>query len=185
MTPKTFWTIFLKIIGIWFVLDSFMIVYQFFTYLLIINKADSLMMALTTLGLLVLTISFYFLVLYFCIFKTNWIIDKLKLDKGFIEEKFEIKLHHSTILTIAFIVIGGLLIIDSFPQLCRQVIQYLYQDILVGRSSNNPAWSLIILHIIKTFIGFYLMTNSRFIINFIELQRRKSNQSDNEQNQIK
>jgi hypothetical protein len=129
---------------------------------------------LTALAMTTLIIVLYLLVLYFCLFRTDWIIDKLKLDKGFKEEKFELNIHRSSIYSISIIVIGGLVLIRSFPQLIRQLLIYFQQGSLPRDYSSNPTWSFILLNFIETLIGLYFITSSRTIANFIERQRRKT-----------
>jgi uncharacterized membrane protein len=167
MTSRTFWTIIIKIIGIWFVLDSLMVAYQFISYLFIKNNTGSLGFVLATAGLAFLTVLFYFLVLYLCVFRTDWIIDKLKLDKGFKDERIEINLHRSTILSISLIVIGGLLIIDNFPKLCQYIVIYFQRSGITGSITGDTTWSIIFLYFFKTLIGYFLITSSGRVVAFI------------------
>jgi hypothetical protein len=174
MTPRSLWIILLRIMGIWFVLNSVQIIYQYFAYMPLLKGATTIGIILAMLGMTTLVFLLYFLILYICIFRTDWIIDKLKLDKGFMEEKFELNIHRSTIYHISLVVIGGLLLLKSFPKLCRELILYFQQSSLPVDYSSNPTWSFVFLHFVETLIGIYFITSSRTIINFIENQRRKS-----------
>jgi hypothetical protein len=174
MTPRSFWIILIRILGIWFVLDSLEIIYGYLSYIPLFSDITPISAILTALGITSLVFIFFFLILYLCIFRTNWIIDKLKLDKGFTEEKFELNMHRSSIYAISIIIIGGLILIRSFPQLCRQLILYFQQSSLPRDYSSNPTWSYILLNLIQTIIGVYLITSNRTIVNFIENQKRKS-----------
>ncbi len=174
MTPRSFWIIFLRIIGIWFVLNSIPAIYQYFTYLPLLKGATTIGFLLATVGMTTGLFLFLLLNLYVFIFRTDWIIDKLKLDKGFTEEKFDLNIHRSTIYQISIIVIGGLLLIRCFPQLCRELILYFQQSSLPVNYQTNPTWSFIFLHFVETLIGIYFLTSSRTIGNFIERQKRKS-----------
>jgi hypothetical protein len=110
--------------------------------------------------------------LWLFVFKTAWLIDKLHLEKGFSEERIEFNIPHSTVLSIAIILIGGLMFVDSLPQLCRQIFSYFQQkDMFMQNISSG--W--IIFQFVKTIIGYLLMTNSRFIVNFID--RKKINEN--------
>jgi hypothetical protein len=174
MTPRSFWIILIRILGIWFVLDSLQIIYSYLTYIPLLSDATAISAILTALIITTLVIIFFFLILYLCLFRTDWIIDKLKLDKGFSEEKFELNMHRSSIYAISIIVIGGIILLRSFPQLCRQLILYFQQSSLPTNYSSNPTWSYILLNFIQTVIGVYFITSNRTIVNFIEKQRRKS-----------
>ena len=174
MTPRSFWIILIKIMGIWFVLNSLQIIYSYLTYIPLMSNGTTLSAILIALGMTTLILVIFSLVLYLCIFRTDWIIDKLQLDKGFTEEKFELNMHRSSIYAISIIVIGGMILLRSFPQLCRQIILYFQQSSLPRNYSSDPTWSYILLNFIETLIGVYFITSNRTIVNFIENQRRKS-----------
>ncbi len=174
MTPRSFWIILIRVMGIWFVLDSLQIIYSYLTYIPLISNVTALGAILAALTITTFVLIFFFLILYLCIFRTNWIIDKLKLDKGFPEEKFELNMHRSSIYTISIIVIGGIILLRSFPQLCRQIILYFQQSSLPRNYSSNPTWSYLLLNFIQTALGVYFITSNRTIVSFIEKQRRKS-----------
>jgi hypothetical protein len=95
------------------------------------------------------------------------------LDKGFTEEKFEIKTHRSTILKIAIIVIGAVITIDTLPIFCKQLFSYIQMDSRTSRFKDNPSSGWLIYDIVKLFIGLFLMTASRLVVNLIELKRRE------------
>jgi len=174
MTTRSFWIILIKILGIWFMLDSLQIIYSYLTYIPLMSSGSTLSAVLTAIGMTTLIIIIFFLILYLCLFRTEWIIDKLQLDRGFPEEKFELNMHRSSIYAISIIVIGGIILLRSFPDLCRQIILYFQQSSLPRDYSSNPTWSYILLNFIQTLIGVYFITSNRTIVNFIENQRRKS-----------
>ena len=91
----------------------------------------------------------------------------MHLDKGFQEDKLELNIQRSTVLTIAAIVIGGIIFVDSFPQFCLQVMRFIQQDNLF-RESPTSGW--IIFYLVKTILGYLLMTNSQFVVRFIDKQ---------------
>jgi hypothetical protein len=169
MTPKTFWTIFLKIIGIYLILNSLTLIPQFISSFAFSYGQDfTFGLIMIFFAILILTI-IYFLILRYCIFKTDWIINKLKLSDGFSDDKIELKIHRSTVLSISIIVIGGIVFIDSLPQLCKESYQYFQQH----STSMNPSAGWLIFYFIKTIIGILLMSYHRMIVNFIERKRKK------------
>jgi hypothetical protein len=175
MTIKTFWTIFLKILGIWLVLDCMTVIPQFFSTLFFVDTKYSSEYFAWTLVLLLSTIGLYILILRLFVFRTAWLIDKLKLDKGFDEEKLDINIQHTTVLTIATIVIGGLMFIDNLPLLCRQTFAF-FQQQNVFRESPSSEW--ISLYLVETVLGYLLMTKSKFVIAFIDRKIVRQNNSD-------
>jgi len=174
MTIRTFWTVLLKILGIYLVLDSFKVIPQFIStfYTFASDPEQTMQVYAWTFAYLLFTIGLYAFILWLFVFKTDWLINKLHLQKGFIEERIEFNIPRSTVLSIAIILIGGLMFVDSLPQLCRQIFSYLQQK---NMFLQNPSSGLIIFQFVKTTIGYLLMTNSQFIVNFID--RKKINEN--------
>ena len=158
---------------IWFILSSIQIIYQYFAYMPLLKGATTIGILLAMLGMTTVVFLIYFLILYLCVFRTDWVIDKLKLDKGFPEERFELNMHRSSIYAISIIVIGGLLLIKSFPPFIRQLILYFQQSSLPRDYTSDPTWSNIFLNFLQILIGIYFITSNRTIVAFIEKQRRK------------
>ena len=174
MKIRTFWTILLKIIGIFLVLRGVStIMYSLSTTITMMSYRDEAEdMIWATLATIALVVVVYFFILWLFVFKTSWLINKLHLDKGFDEEKINLNIRSSAVLTIAIIVIGGLMFVDGLPQLCKEIFTF-FQQKSVFRASPSSGW--IILHLIKTVLGYLLMTNSKPIIAFIE-KRTKENE---------
>ncbi len=167
MTIRTFWTLFLKILGISLILSGLTVIPQFMSAFAFFgeNQQDNFMAAIYIIVLLLLTVGFYFVVLKLLVFNSNWLIDKLKLDKGFQEEKLEMGLTLKTVLTIATIVIGGLILVDALPMLCKQVFAFIQQKSVFR---EDPQFSWIVFYFVKTLIGYFLMTNSKMVISYID-----------------
>ena len=135
------------------------------------TDADTVSEGIWTLILTTLILLVYVMVSYYLIFKSDLIIDKLKLDKGFDQETIPLNIHRSTILSISIIVIGGLLIADEIPNLCRQLFSY-FQEKRMTYGQTNPNISFSVLAAAKIVIGLLLVGNQRQLVNFIELKRR-------------
>lgn len=167
MTIRTFWNILLKILGIWLILAGMGVIPQFiwaFTAFFNSPKGSTMMGIIAMAVLLLVTAAMFVFILWLFVFRSHWIIKKLKLDKGFDDEKIDLNLKLNTALTIVIIVIGGLMFADSLPQLLRNIYSGYIQNDLVRK---DPVTALIILYLVKTIIGYLLMTNSRSIIGFI------------------
>lgn len=162
MKVKTFWLILLKIIGISLVLNGVNVLTQSFNILSIgENRAEVISWILPVIAL---TVAVYFFILWLFVFKTSWLVDKLRLEKGFEEERIEINVQLPAALTIAIIVVGGIMLIDSLPQLCQQIFVFLRMKTALS-DSEIPGW--IILYLTEAVLGYLLMTNSRKITRFI------------------
>ncbi len=175
MTPRSFFTILIKILGIYLILDSITVIPQFISSLFSIGLGFDKSIETIALYsfLLILTVGIYYIILKYCVFKTDRIIDKLKLDKGFVEETFELNIHRSTVLSIAVIVIGGLIFVDSLPTFCKEVFDFIGQKQQSIPFGQNPASGWMIFYLVKILIGYYMVNNHRQIVNFIEKQRKK------------
>ena len=172
MTIRTFWTIFIKILGIWLVLNSMTVLPQFLSTLFLTDPNDTLLGSALVASALLLTIGLYIFTFRFFIFRTSWVIDKLHLEKGFEEERIDLKVQLSTVLTVATIVVGGLIFVDSLPELCRQIFLFFQQKNMFRES---PTSGYIIFQLVKTLLGYLLMTNSKQVVIFIGKQTEKLN----------
>jgi len=172
MTPRTLFNIILKILGIFFIKDFLAAIPQLLSVMLYLTKSDSIPEAIWTLVTTILILVAYGVVSFLLIFKTNYVIDILKLDQGFEEETLSLNIHRSTILSISIIVIGGLLVADELPNFCRQLFSY-FQEKRMTYGQTNPSLSYSIVSGVKIIIGMILMTGQRQIVNLIERQRKK------------
>jgi hypothetical protein len=175
MTIRTFWTILIKILGIWLVLDSVTIIPQFISTLFYSDPNDTGQGFVLSIVLLLLTIGVYLFILRLFVFKTAWLIDKLHLDKGFDEEKIDLNIQLSTVLIVTTIVIGGLMFVDSLPQLCKQTFMF-FQQKAVFRESPKSNW--IIFYLVKTILAILLMTSSKQIVAFIDKHTVDQNENN-------
>jgi len=124
------------------------------------------------IAILLFTTGVFLFLLFGFFFRTDWLIDKLRLDKSFTEEKLELNIHRSTVLKITVIITGLLLFIETLPLLLKELFAY-YQEINLNegfkRYSNG---GMIIFHLAEVLISFFMVTSSRLIVNFIERKRK-------------
>lgn len=172
MTPRSLFNIILKVLGILLIKDALVVLPQLFSVFYIIVQpggvTEGIFMLLTVLA----TLLIYWFIFYYLVFKSELIIDQLHLDKGFTEESFSMQLHRSSILTIACIVIGGLLIVDGIPQLCRDIASF-FQEKRLTHGLTDPSTIQMIVSSVKVIIGLLLIGSRRQVVNFIELKRKK------------
>ncbi len=106
------------------------------------------------------------------VFRTDWLINALRLNKGITEESLELNIHRSTVLKIAVIITGLLLFIENLPLVLKDLFAYYLEN-----NSNESVWrhstgGIIILHLVEILISFFMVTSSRLIVNFIERKRK-------------
>ena len=174
MTPRSLFTIIIKVLGIWLGLSSLAVLGAFFPALFFaVNGGGGEDDVLLMVFLLLLGLSVFIFVLWLCLFKTGWIIDKLSLDKHFREEHLNLNLDSFTVLSIACIITGGVMVIDTLPDLCRQLFIYLQYKGISPHIDNSRNLGYILLMAIELMIGYLLISKHRAIVNFIERQSRK------------
>jgi uncharacterized membrane protein YhdT len=172
MTPRSLFNIILKVLGIFFLKDALAAVPQLLTVFLYFTKADTLMEGIWTLLFTIVMLAVYCLVAYYLIFKSEFLIDKLKLDHGFDQQIIALNIHRSTILSISVMVIGGLMVAENIPALCRQLFAY-FQEKRMTYGVTHPSFSPSVMEAAKILVGLLLMGNQRQIVNFIEYKQRR------------
>ncbi len=159
MTIRTFWNILIKILGIWIALNCLSLVPQYVSSIFYSSDYFNFEIFLYGLATILGIIIFYYLILRLFIFKTNWIIDRLKLDKNFSEEKIDLNIGTQYILRIACIVLGGLILVDSIPDIFRTLFSY-YQDHKIFKKETSSV--SVVYNIVKSIIAYLLLNNSKY-----------------------
>jgi hypothetical protein len=159
------------VIGIFFIRNILMTAADIIPAVSEINKEEFEDFGILNLVVLLLEFLVSFLLTYILLFKTNWVIDKLKLDKNFQQETFNFNIDRAAILRIGIIVLGGLVIVDSIPALVQEIIYFIEMKKSGAPDSKNYN---VILQSVKLLIGILLIAYQNFIVNFVEHKRRKS-----------
>jgi hypothetical protein len=174
MTPRSLFNIILKVLGIFLLRDVLATIPQLLSIFLYFTKPDTAMEGIWTLLFIIVTLAVYSLVSYYLIFRSELIIDKLNLDRGFDQETIPLNVHRSTILSISIIVIGGLMVAEDIPALCRQLFAY-FQEKRMTHGATNPSLSYSVMNGVRIVLGLLLIGNQRKIVNFIEYKQRNRN----------
>lgn len=168
MEIKTFWNIVLKAIGLFLLLNSTYTFPQIAVTLMTSQFVEGWKTLIPELVFGIITLFAYILLAYLFLFKTSLLVSKLGLEKHFSENRIDITVSTNTVLKIIVILIGGTVLIDSIPNLVREVFQFIQQKELI-RNYPNLTW--LIFHFIKTLIGYLLMTNSEVLVKLIDKQK--------------
>jgi hypothetical protein len=173
MTLKSFWLILIKMLGLWILAGSVSIVSNLITISPTFYVAFSLDDNGNIIigGMLIISILIYLLTLWFFLFKTSWLIEVLHLEKGFQETTFQFDIKIQSILSIATIILGGIMFVDGLIDFCQQVFIF-FQDSAIFR--NNPSSSWLILYLFKTIAGYLIMTNHPKIVAYVTKERIES-----------
>jgi len=132
-----------------------------------INDADIALWS--SLALVIL----YILTFYCCLFKSQWVIDRLKLDKEHTEHSFELNISHTIILKIAVIAIGGALILITIPDLIKEIFSYFWEQTTTRKFIHNRNITFMITDTIKIIIGVFMVAWSKTVVNFIAKSKKE------------
>ncbi len=157
MTKRDFFRVIIKLFGLYWIISTiFSVIPGNIAFALSDFGVEGI---LWVTGTTIIT----FLIYYALIMRVDYVIDLLKLDKGFDEEtiSFE-KFNDSNIFKLALILIGGYLVIENIPGFLSHVLFALKEDVTGTqlRVDGNFNWLISALNIL---VGFLLMTNYKWI----------------------
>lgn len=164
MTKRDFFKIMIKLFGLYsLVISLFSIVPQLIGSLA--YASESYEVILWTLLTLVIVCLFFLFVLS----KSDAIIDKLKLDKGFDEDRIELgNLNNESIFKFAIILIGGYLIIDNISWFLKLTFTFFKAKALPSEyMESNTDYSNWILCFLNLVIGYLLISNYKALTKFL------------------
>jgi hypothetical protein len=106
----------------------------------------------------------------FLFFKTDFIIDLLKLDKGFDDDQVQFgNFNNRNILKLAIMIIGGFLVVDYMPKFLLDVINAFKIKSSNSVFSEKPIdYFRLSIEAINVLIGYVLITNYKNLANFLE-----------------
>jgi magnesium-transporting ATPase (P-type) len=176
MTAKSLFNIILKVLGIYFIKDIIIAIPTVIGVLYELGNSD-VSGAFTSFLFSAATLFIYSLIAYHLIFKTDSIIERLKLLDKLPEDPIPLNIHSSTVLSITILVVGLLSITQGIPLVIRELSNW-YQYNKSMRSMLNSAqsfnYSMILVYVAEIIIGLLLIGNQRTIVNYIELKQRRS-----------
>lgn len=173
MTPKTLFNIVLKIFGLFFLREIIYTIPQLISSVSYLIQNDSFdgngtkNYEIAGFALPVLILAFYIFISYVLIFKTNNINSLLKLEKGFNQKEFSFNYSRPAILTIALIVIGGIVLINEIPNFCNGVFLY-FEEKSLARGMTGPNYGYIINPAVKIVLALLIIGERKRIVSFIE-----------------
>jgi hypothetical protein len=182
MTPRSLFNIILKIFGLFFLREMVLVLPQLISWISFFIHPDNLdNSSYSNYGIegfiaALFIIAFYCFLIYLLLFKTNAVLDKLKLDEGFNQEAFSFNISTSLVLTIALIVVGGVILTEEIPNFCRDVFSY-FQEKNLTRGMTKPNYAYMITSGVKIVLGFLIIGERKRIVEFAT-SRQKKNEED-------
>ena len=188
MNPRKLFNVIVKIFGLFFLREIIITIPQVFSSVSRYFVSTDIGPIIATLVVSLLILAFYTFLVIQLLFNTNKFIDILKLDQGFDEEElssdtkeeFLTGSSSTTILTIALIVIGGVILTDEIPNFCRHFYLYFNQK-GVSYNPTKPDFSNMVFSAAKIIIGLLLLGERKRIVDFIENKKPTISEEEIEQ----
>lgn len=164
MTKRDFFRLIIKVFGL------YSLILSLFTFLPqnisnVFLYSDEIMIRIVIIVSLFLILTLFYVLL----FKTDYIIDKLELEKGFDNDTIILgDLKSEQILKLAILLIGGFLIVDYFPNFIFEMV-----NIFKTKASNYPIYGTEInyfnfyLSMVNVVLELLFITNYKAISNFL------------------
>jgi hypothetical protein len=178
MKVQELFAIILKVFGIYLIKDVFFSILPVFGNAIELGR-ESFELGIFSLILSLLTFGLQLAIVYLLLYKTNVIIDRLKLTSGFSEEALSLNLHRSSIYSIAIIVSGIIILVFAIPNLLKQIYSWLEYIEAKNEFYGGPPFQYgnLFATIAEVVIGSLFLTKKQTIANFIELNRREKIES--------
>ena len=171
MTIRSLFTIVLKVFGLIVLLNIITglqdTVNTFFYFLSPYAGLEVLWALFPTLLVLGIKVLFMF----YLFFRTDIVLNKLRLDSDFFETTIQWNIHSSAVLRIAVLLIAGVITINAVSSLCREVFLF-YQKKTLHYPVTAVEQSAIVLEIARFIIGLLLLGQHRELVLLIEKKRR-------------
>lgn len=170
MNTKNLWTIIIKITGIYLIWHFSFLLPQILSVIIYLRQDKTQWVSSATV--LVSEIAINTILLYYFLFRTDWIILKLKLENGLDEETAKLNIDQTNVLRIAIIILGGVLFVDAIPLLFNYLFAYYQHGDAYNGFKQNPSSPWVLFAFLKGIISFFMVKENKLIANFIEKQKK-------------
>jgi hypothetical protein len=123
---------------------------------------------------LVVVTSLLIILFFFLTFRPDFLIEKLKLDKGFDSDTINFQsLNAKNILNVGIILIGGLIVLLSLPPFLSSAYYAIKsavatsEEIRMQSSLDNGDYIKLITNLLNIILGYLLLSNYQFISGFL------------------
>jgi len=170
MTKRDFFKTIIKIIGLYFTVQTvFSYIPTNLSYVFSFMESDEFL-KITLLTILYSAVAIA--IFLFVLFKSDKIVDILKLDKGFDDEKIEFgNFNNLKIMKLAVILIGGIMIVSNLSEFLNFLYHAFKNSARVSMYESNALTGEYYYNWITTglniLIGYLLMTNFKSISKWL------------------
>ena len=165
MLINTFWKIVIKSIGLLLLMYLTDVLATTFTsYSSLVSYGGNVEGMFSFMALNIVILAAYLGVTSLFLFKSDWLISVLRLERGFKEPSINVNAAPQSVLKIIVIVLAGYIFVEDVPALIQQLIKFWQMPQLLKENERTP---IIAYHLIRAVIAFLAMTNSNTIVKWI------------------
>jgi hypothetical protein len=167
MGQRSLFNLILKVIGLFFIRDILEALSHTLSAVVYTPEYSSSKEAFFNVAASVPPFILYTLLSWFFIFRSENIINILRLDKNFQDKPVSITFERHTLLTAAVIIAGAWVLVNEIPEFFRHAVYY-YQERKLYVRMTRPDISYIVMSTVKILIGLFLIIFNKPIVNVIE-----------------
>lgn len=167
MAPRSIFNLILKVTGIFFLRDILEAFSHTLSAIVYIPEYSSAREAFFNVAVSLPPLILYLLLAWFFIFRTEKIIDILRLEKSFPDKAVSIIVERNMILTAAVIIGGAWLLVNEIPEFFRHAVYY-YQERKLYVRMTRPDISYLVMSTVKIIIGLLMIIFNKLIVDIIE-----------------
>jgi hypothetical protein len=172
MTINTFWNLFIKALGFYLLVDLLKLSPGLISNAFILKSGMDSWILFYIICAVFIPFLLYGFFVFLLIFKSNWMINRFNLEKGFKETTLDLSFNSTVVLRIITILLGGFILIEGLPALCKEL--FLFYQMSEAMFREDPRSAQIIYYVIQSLIGVLMMTNSEIIAKFIKKYSSKA-----------
>lgn len=173
MEPRSLFNLILKILGIFFIRNILEALSRSLSVLVYFPQYESNKVAFYNLGVTIPPLVLYSIFSWLLIFKSESLINVLKLDRLPGNTTLGLRVHRSVILSVAIIIISGWMLVNEIPELIRHMAYY-YQERRTYIRQTRPDISYLLMSAFKILIALLLFVFNRRIVNALEFKRKST-----------
>ena len=171
MGSRSLFNLILKIIGLFFIRDILEAFSHTVSALIYVPEYSSAREAVINVAVSLPPLILYTLLVWMFIFRSDRIINILRLEKNFQDKPVSINVERSTIITAAVIMAGAWILVNEIPEFFRHAMYY-YQERKLYIRMTRPDISYIVMSVVKIAIGLCLIVFNKPVVNIIEWSGR-------------
>jgi hypothetical protein len=167
MAPRILFNLILKIIGLFFIRDILEALSHTLSTLIYFPEYTSVREAFFNVGTTLPPLILYILLAWLFIFKSDKIIDVLRLEKDMSGAPITVNAERSSLLSAGVVIAGIWVLVNEIPEFFRHAMYY-YQERKMYVRMTRPDVSYIVMSFIKIVIGLLLVVFNKPVVNVIE-----------------